>query len=48
MPISLQIKGLEFFLHTGICPDMAVGDFDSLSDEGEEFIKAGEHRGPAV
>lgn len=33
-------KGLEFFLHTGICPDMAVGDFDSLSDEGEEFIKS--------
>lgn len=33
-------KGLEFFLHTGICPDMAVGDFDSLSDEGEEFLKS--------
>ena len=33
-------KGLEFFLHTEICPDMAVGDFDSLSDEGEEFLKS--------
>ena len=33
-------KGLEFFLHTGIRPDMAVGDFDSLSDEGEVFLKS--------
>lgn len=33
-------RGLEFFLHTGIKPDMAVGDFDSLSDEGKEFLKS--------
>lgn len=32
-------KGLEFFLHTGTKPDMAVGDFDSISCEGEEFLR---------
>lgn len=33
-------KGLEFFLHTGMHPDMAVGDFDSLSEAGKEFLKS--------
>lgn len=31
-------KGLEFFMETGIVPDAAVGDFDSLSDEGKEYL----------
>lgn len=31
-------KGLEFFQKTGIQPDMVVGDFDSLSEEGNVFL----------
>ncbi|MDO4276164.1 MAG: thiamine diphosphokinase [Eubacteriales bacterium] len=31
-------KGLEFFMKTGIKPDIAVGDFDSLSREGREYL----------
>ena len=31
-------KGLEFFMETGIRPDMAVGDFDSLSVAGQEYL----------
>lgn len=31
-------KGLEFFLGAGILPDRAVGDFDSLSFEGRQFL----------
>ena len=27
-------RGLEFFMETGLVPDAAVGDFDSLSPEG--------------
>ena len=32
-------KGLEFFLKTGLTPDAAVGDFDSLSEEGRVFLE---------
>lgn len=32
-------KGLEFFLDAGITPDIAVGDFDSLSSEGKKFLE---------
>lgn len=31
-------RGLEFFPETGFCPDAAVGDFDSLSDRGKEYL----------
>lgn len=31
-------KGLEFFMKTGMAPNEAVGDFDSLSDEGKEYL----------
>ena len=31
-------RGLEFFLKTGLTPDAAVGDFDSLSEEGRVFL----------
>lgn len=31
-------KGLEFFMKTGLAPNEAVGDFDSLSDEGKEYL----------
>ncbi len=32
-------RGLEFFMNTGIYPDMAVGDFDSLSDPGRSYLQ---------
>ncbi len=33
-------KGLEWFMRNpGIRPDLAVGDFDSLSEEGEAYMK---------
>ena len=32
-------RGLEFFLENQIRPDVAVGDFDSLSEEGKLFLK---------
>ena len=31
-------RGLEFFLKTGLTPDAAVGDFDSLSEEDRVFL----------
>ena len=31
-------KGVEFFRGTEWTPDVAVGDFDSLSTEGEEYL----------
>ena len=31
-------RGLEFFEKTGLVPDAAVGDFDSLSIEGQKFL----------
>lgn len=33
-------KGLEFFMKTGLVPDDAVGDFDSLSEEGKTYLAA--------
>lgn len=32
-------RGLEFFMEAGIRPDAAVGDFDSLSPAGREYLK---------
>lgn len=32
-------RGLDFFMENEILPDVAVGDFDSLSQEGWEFLK---------
>lgn len=32
-------KGLEFFMETGIVPDVAVGDFDSLSPAGKKYLE---------
>nr|WP_294527979.1 thiamine diphosphokinase [uncultured Blautia sp.] len=32
-------KGLEFFMAAGITPDLVVGDFDSLSQEGKEYME---------
>ena len=31
-------KGMEFFMQAGILPDLVVGDFDSLSEEGKKYI----------
>ena len=33
-------KGLEFFIKNNILPDVAVGDFDSISDEGKECLES--------
>lgn len=38
-------KGLELFMHTGIHPDIAVGDFDSLSDVGRGYLQVCEVSG---
>ena len=32
-------RGLEFFERTGLVPDLAVGDFDSLSENGKKFLQ---------
>lgn len=32
-------KGMEFFMQAGILPDLVVGDFDSLSEEGKKYIR---------
>ena len=32
-------RGLEFFIKAEILPDTAVGDFDSLSQEGKDFLE---------
>ena len=32
-------RGLEFFLEHQILPDVAIGDFDSLSEEGRGFLE---------
>ena len=37
-------RGLEFFLKNQIRADVAVGDFDSLSEEGKLFLKQQEER----
>lgn len=33
-------KGLEFFMETGLEPDVIVGDFDSLSREGNAYLES--------
>lgn len=35
-------KGYEFFLTEGITPDLAVGDFDSLSEKGKKALQTAE------
>lgn len=32
-------RGLEFFMENQMIPDVAVGDFDSLSEEGWKFLE---------
>lgn len=32
-------KGLEFFMETGLVPDIAAGDFDSLSECGKRYLE---------
>lgn len=32
-------RGVEFFKRTGLTPDEAVGDFDSLSAQGKEYLE---------
>ena len=32
-------RGLEFFLEHQLLPDVAIGDFDSLSEEGRGFLR---------
>lgn len=32
-------RGLEFFGETGITPDVVIGDFDSLSLKGKEYLE---------
>ncbi len=41
-------RGLEFFGKTSFVPDVAVGDFDSLSPEGQELLQNFEGQGMAV
>lgn len=36
-------RGVEFFKGTDIEPDVAVGDFDSLSDEGAKYMETLTH-----
>ena len=40
---SLQLiaadKGLEFFITAGISPDLVIGDFDSISQEGKLYME---------
>lgn len=32
-------KGLDFFIDAKLLPDIAVGDFDSLSEQGRDFLE---------
>ena len=34
-------RGLEFFLDYLILPDVVIGDFDSLSEDGKPYLLAG-------
>lgn len=36
-------KGLEFLMEAGIRPDAAVGDFDSLSEKGKNYLEHAEN-----
>ena len=33
-------RGLDFFRETGLNPDIADGDFDSVSDEGQAYLES--------
>lgn len=35
-------RGLDFLLETGLLPDAAIGDFDSLSEEGKKYLSNAE------
>lgn len=37
-------RGLEFFLKYQILPDVVIGDFDSMSDTGKEFLEIGDEK----
>jgi len=41
-------RGLEFFAETLFVPDMAVGDFDSLSQAGRKLLESFEAQGMSV
>lgn len=43
-------KGLEFFENTGYLPDIIIGDFDSLTDQGQLFYESlkGEKKQPEM
>lgn len=36
-------RGVEFFMGTDLEPDVAVGDFDSLSAEGAKYMETLKH-----
>lgn len=37
-------RGLEFFMAHGIIPDVVIGDFDSLSEEGKDYLGISDRR----
>ncbi len=37
-------RGLEFFLDYLILPDVVIGDFDSLSEDGKNFLEMQEEK----
>lgn len=37
-------KGLEFFLEHQLLPDVVIGDFDSLSEDGKKFLEIQEEK----
>ena len=36
-------RGLDFFLETGLVPDIVDGDFDSLSGDGKAYLESLDH-----
>ena len=36
-------RGLDFFLETGLVPDIVDGDFDSLSGAGKAYLESLDH-----
>lgn len=38
-------RGLDFLLEAGIYPNLAVGDFDSLSENGKKYLEEAERTG---
>ena len=37
-------RGLEFFLEHQILPDIVIGDFDSMSETGKEFLRSADEK----